>query len=68
MTPYDVIFTKIPFLKMKSGYYLGDGGVQLFGGGVEFFFHLKDLLVAVGDFGFGIRGLLFGSLEFVLDL
>ena len=29
---------------------------------------MKDLLVAVGDFRFGIRSLLFGGLQFVLDL
>ena len=48
--------------------YLSDGGVQLFSDRVEFFFHLKDLLVAVSDFVFSIGSLLFSSLELVLDL
>ena len=36
--------------------------------GVELFFHGHDLLVASGDFVFGVLGLLLRGLEFILDL
>ena len=49
-------------------FYLGNRRIQLFCDSIEFFFHLKDLLVTIGDFMFSIGSLLFSGFQFVLNL